>query len=124
MEQQVIERMSQVEREFARGESLRELVEDATFIAGGDELHAIESLVLDLEAWRRAISPVSAPKRKSIGNRLRMEVFEADDFTCQGCGARKSLTIDHIVPIVKGGTDDRANLQTLCKSCNSSKGAR
>lgn len=34
------------------------------------------------------------------------------------------LTVDHVVPLARGGTNDLANLQVLCKRCNSAKGAR
>ncbi len=59
--------------------------------------------------------------RDSVSERKRWEVWERDDFTCQICGERKFLTIDHIMPKVKGGSSEKENLQTLCKSCNSSK---
>ena len=39
-----------------------------------------------------------------------------------GCNQAADLTIDHIVPLSKGGTDDLENLQFMCKSHNSSKG--
>jgi 5-methylcytosine-specific restriction endonuclease McrA len=46
------------------------------------------------------------------------------DNRCQYCGhqfpARK-LEIDHIIPVSKGGTSSRENIQPLCRSCNSKK---
>lgn len=41
---------------------------------------------------------------------------------CLRCGAEK-LTVDHVIPIVKGGTNYIDNLQPLCGVCNSSKGS-
>lgn len=43
---------------------------------------------------------------------------------CCGCGCHDGLTVDHIVPRVMGGTNAVSNLQFMCRSCNSSKGAR
>ncbi|MGR2681567.1 HNH endonuclease [Chromobacterium haemolyticum] len=40
------------------------------------------------------------------------------------CRSTQDLTIDHIKPLSKGGSDDLANLQFLCRPCNSAKGAR
>lgn len=55
---------------------------------------------------------------------LRWQVWERDNFTCGHCGSRKNLSIDHVQPESKGGTLELDNLQTLCKPCNSRKGAR
>lgn len=44
---------------------------------------------------------------------------------CQKCGARVGpggLTLDHIVPLSRGGTNSKGNLQFLCGSCNKKKG--
>lgn len=46
---------------------------------------------------------------------------------CNGCEVLfpfRNLTIDHITPRSKGGTDDPDNLQLLCGACNSTKGDR
>ena len=51
-------------------------------------------------------------------------IWQRDNFTCQICGARKFLSIDHIIPENKGGKLTENNLQTLCKKCNSKKGVR
>ncbi|MHB8188944.1 MAG: HNH endonuclease [Ferrimicrobium sp.] len=43
---------------------------------------------------------------------------------CERCGSESDLTVDHIIPLARGGSHDIDNLQTLCRSCNSSKGKR
>ena len=46
---------------------------------------------------------------------------------CNGCLTHfdyRNLTIDHIVPQVKGGGDNQDNLQLLCGHCNSIKGKK
>lgn len=59
---------------------------------------------------------------------IRLIVFARDGFHCRGfdgnpkCSKSKFLTVDHIIPVVRDGTDDLENLQTLCFSCNCKKG--
>lgn len=43
---------------------------------------------------------------------------------CVKCGSTEELTIDHIIPLSKGGGDEPQNWQTLCKPCNVRKGNR
>lgn len=65
--------------------------------------------------------------RKSIGKKLRFEVFKRDAFTCQYCGKKAPdviLHVDHISPVSKGGDNDILNLITSCSDCNLGKGAR
>lgn len=40
---------------------------------------------------------------------------------CCYCGATVALTLDHLIPKIKGGPDFADNLVWACKSCNSSK---
>ena len=43
---------------------------------------------------------------------------------CYYCGAQvppKELTLDHIVPLVRGGKTSRGNCVPACKACNSQK---
>ena len=51
------------------------------------------------------------------------DLCEKYDNKCLCCGRKAKLTIDHIVPIRKGGNSLIENLQPLCKRCNSKKGA-
>lgn len=54
--------------------------------------------------------------------KVREEVFARDGNACLKCGALESLSLDHIKPLGSGGDNSTNNLQTLCTSCNSSKG--
>jgi hypothetical protein len=67
-------------------------------------------------------------KRKSMGKRLRFEVFKRDGFCCQYCGAKPTeqapLVIDHITPVCEGGTNDLENLISACEPCNQGKSGK
>lgn len=52
---------------------------------------------------------------------VRQYVKRRDGYRCLACGTTRNLTIDHIVPQCKGGSDFPENLQTLCCMCNGIK---
>lgn len=64
-------------------------------------------------------------KRKPISKRTRFEVFKRDCFKCKYCGARAEdgviLHVDHVLPVVAGGTNNLMNLVTACAGCNLGK---
>jgi 5-methylcytosine-specific restriction endonuclease McrA len=58
--------------------------------------------------------------------RNRRATLEAAGYRCQmvaGCTAR-ATTVDHVVPLARGGTHDLRNLRAACWSHNSAGGAR
>jgi len=63
-------------------------------------------------------------RKDRLSRALRTKVFQRDCFTCKTCFSTENLSVDHIKPEILGGTLDFDNLQTLCRKCNSSKGAK
>lgn len=52
-------------------------------------------------------------------------VLEQHAYACAICGTTSvALTIDHIVPLCRGGTHTVNNIQPACLPCNCRKGAR
>jgi 5-methylcytosine-specific restriction endonuclease McrA len=64
----------------------------------------------------------------------RREIYARDRYTCQLCCGALAMgetvphpdapTIDHVIPLAKGGTHEPANVQAAHFRCNSVKGAR
>lgn len=54
----------------------------------------------------------------------RRNIMKRDRNTCQYCGSRSDLTLDHVMPKSRGGADSWENLVTACNSCNVKKGNR
>jgi 5-methylcytosine-specific restriction endonuclease McrA len=52
----------------------------------------------------------------------RQNIFKRDENTCQYCGSKDHLTLDHVIPKSRQGKTSWDNLTTACKHCNSKKG--
>lgn len=52
----------------------------------------------------------------------RKHIKESWEHKCAYCNSEDNLTLDHVVPQSKGGTDFTKNLVCCCHSCNQSKG--
>lgn len=57
----------------------------------------------------------------AVNEKIREKILLRDDNKCLSCGSKTKLTIDHIIPITKGGLTRVSNLQTLCMVCNAKK---
>lgn len=111
----------------SRGEKVHE--ERATSI--NPLVRIAEGIVFDaIEAGRKRDAELIGPsipmppQKRPVPAKLKWDVLERDDFTCQHCSSRRYLSIDHIIPEAKNGPTEEYNLQTLCLSCNRKKGTR
>lgn len=103
------------------------LVDAGLLVPSGDgyRMHPTLNLCgsgLTDRAWD--IEAGSQERRAHITRSVRRKVYERDGFACVECDSTEDLSLDHIWPWSKGGSDELDNLRTLCRSCNSRKGAR
>lgn len=63
-------------------------------------------------------------KRRKVGPDRRAAIYARDGNRCVECGEKDKgqLTLDHIIPVSKGGSSRDENLQTMCRRCNVAKG--
>lgn len=93
-------------------------------ICGEPDGMGLGYLHLDCQSKKR--SPLTAQEKRRNQYEYKRKtlvdhIFDRDGHRCVACGSRNHLTLDHVVPLSKGGNDTEDNLQTLCKSCNSRK---
>lgn len=64
-------------------------------------------------------------KKKNFIRFTRQNLLIRDNFACQYCGTilnNNTLTVDHVIPRVRGGKTRWDNIVCACKKCNSEKG--
>lgn len=65
------------------------------------------------------------PRSRSRWSKTKWyQTFKRSGERCVACGEQclTELTIDHIVPLSRGGGNNKENLQILCSKCNQEKG--
>lgn len=64
-------------------------------------------------------------EREWIGWDIKNRLLDETGHRCAHCGTHiephKNMTLEHIIPLNKGGTNAEANLTVLCKDCNDDK---
>ena len=90
--------------------------ESGNFLRSVSERFPIPKVIRLLCKLVRQITPRVTYTRKNIHIR--------DNYTCQYCGSTSSLTLDHVMPVSRGGKSSWENVVTACYPCNSRKGSR
>lgn len=61
-------------------------------------------------------------KREYIGEQLRIEILQRDNYICQLCRIEViyglNAQVDHKIPVARRGNSKQNNLQTVCYECN------
>ena len=74
---------------------------------------------------KRRVQTLGSPGRHTAADLVA--ILQAQDHRCAYCRAdlrKVEKHLDHIVPLAKGGSDDRTNLQYTCGYCNRTKSAK
>jgi len=123
--------------ECTRAESVRRRITDPRYlvaIARWEKANP-EKVRLKSSAWRsRNRDKVNvfdqnrrARKAGAEGSHTNLEarnILSDQGEMCAYCGSKDHMSLDHKVPLCRGGSNLAENLQWLCKSCNSSKGGK
>src|SRR4249919_3869412 len=98
--------------------SKAEVVENATWELRSERSTMSRPVVIRLVAY--VVVPRDTHRRKIT----RRAVFARDNWTCQYCGSRSNLTVDHVIPRSKGGLSTWDNIVASCAPCNRRKADR
>lgn len=97
-----------------------------------DKVHVLEwydDWMVRSASWETRVPAVimlkDMMKRKQTPRFSRYNLYLRDMFTCQYCYIQlptTKLTMDHVLPISKGGKTNWENIVTACNPCNGKKG--
>lgn len=87
-----------------------------------DSLHAVNT-TFQLPSVVRLGAFIRVPQKRVLLS--RKNILKRDSHRCMYCGTHDGrMTVDHVVPRLRGGTDSWENLVCACHPCNNTKGNR
>ena len=119
--------LTRAARYYASGKVVNDLGECRFSMNGGlQELSGERSRVVS-----SSIVMIRGRHRSPLGRAhvglSKYRLFARDRHVCAYCGTRcaeADLTVEHIVPVSRGGRHEWTNVVTACRSCNTRKGNR
>jgi 5-methylcytosine-specific restriction endonuclease McrA len=119
--------LSRAARYYASGKVVTDLGENIFSMSGGlQEISGLRS-----EFITSSIVMIRGRHRIPVGHAhvglTKHRLFVRDRHVCAYCGGdfhESDLTVEHIVPVSRGGQHVWTNVVTACRSCNTRKGNR
>lgn len=109
------------------------------YIKNRERLYRVENykLRLDIERKSRYKNKEKIRPTKNARQRIRNKILAEKKYLildkelrkiynspCFKCGSTENQSLDHIIPISRGGNHSVGNIMTLCFTCNASKNAK
>jgi len=119
--------LTRAARYYASGKVVNDLGECLFSMTGGlqeisgERSYVVSSSIVMIRGRHRS------PNGRGHVGLSKHRLFARDRHVCAYCGAHCSesdLTVEHIIPVSRGGRHDWTNVVTACRSCNTRKGNR
>lgn len=88
---------------------------------GGEVAKAIKNKAIEDEAFWEFRKTYQYKRKNGFTETVKKRAFKKYGRKCKKCGSKKDLEIDHIQPLIGGGTNQISNLQILCRICHRAK---